>query len=215
MRSRLLAMGENSVLIELEDLTAVLTLEAALRTLVTSRTPPWVHVVDVVPAARTLLLTVDDPVALDGVRAALTVLADTTEPTAEPPADGAEVVLETRFDGPDLAEVAALAGLTIDEVVTAHTGSRWRVAFFGFSPGFAYLTGGDPRLRVPRRREPRTRVPAGAVALAGDQAAVYPRESPGGWQLIGTTDAVLWDEHRDPPSLFRPGDVVRFVAVDP
>ncbi|HNP11666.1 MAG TPA: carboxyltransferase domain-containing protein, partial [Mycobacterium sp.] len=89
----------------------------------------------------------------------------------------------------------------------------WRVGFGGFAPGFAYLVGGDPRLAVPRRAEPRTRVPAGSVGLAGEFSGVYPRESPGGWQLIGRTDAVLWDIDRTPPALLRPGMWVRFRAV--
>jgi len=117
------------------------------------------------------------------------------------------------YDGPDLEAVAAHTGLTPAEVVSAHTGMPWRVAFGGFVPGFAYLVGGDPRLVVPRRESPRARVPAGAVGLAGEFSGVYPRASPGGWQLVGTTDLVLWDVDRDPPALLRPGVVVRFVEV--
>ena len=117
------------------------------------------------------------------------------------------------YDGPDLAEVARLTGLDEDEVVAAHTGTPWRIAFGGFAPGFAYLTGGDERLRVPRRDEPRTTVPAGAVGLAGEFSGVYPRPSPGGWQLIGSTDAPLWDPDRDPPALLGPGGWVRFVVA--
>ena len=117
------------------------------------------------------------------------------------------------YDGPDLAEVARLTGLGEDEVVAAHAGTPWRVAFGGFAPGFAYLVGGDPRLQVPRRDEPRTRVPAGAVGLAGEFSGVYPRESPGGWQLIGRTDAVMWDLDRDPPALLAAGLTVRFTQA--
>ena len=110
-----------------------------------------------------------------------------------------EVEVAVVYDGPDLEEVARLTGLTPDEVVAAHTGTPWRVAFGGFAPGFAYLVGGDPRLAVPRRDTSRPRVPAGSVGLAGEYSGVYPRSSPGGWQLLGTTDAVLWDVDRDPP----------------
>ena len=117
------------------------------------------------------------------------------------------------YDGPDLAEVARLTGLDESEVVAAHTGTPWRIAFGGFAPGFAYLTGGDERLRVPRRDEPRTTVPAGAVGLAGEFSGVYPRPSPGGWQLIGSTEARLWDPDRDPPALLEPGGWVRFVEA--
>jgi len=119
--------------------------------------------------------------------------------------------IPVRYDGPDLAEVAARTGLTTAEVVTAHTATDWQVAFGGFAPGFAYLVGGDRRLRVPRRPEPRTAVPAGAVGLAGEYSAVYPRSSPGGWQLVGRTDVPVWDVERDPPALLQPGTLVRFV----
>ena len=113
-------------------------------------------------------------------------------------------------------EVARLTGLTTEQVVAAHTATPWRVGFGGFAPGFAYLIGGDGRLEVPRQSEPRTRVPAGSVALAGEFSAVYPRESPGGWQLIGHTSkdtAELWDVDRDPPALLRPGMWVQFRDV--
>ncbi len=122
-------------------------------------------------------------------------------------------MLPVRYDGPDLDEVARLTGLTVDEVVTAHTGSAWTVAFMGFAPGFAYLAGGDARLAVPRRDHPRPRVDMGAVGLAAGLSGVYPRSSPGGWQLVGRTDVTLWDLSHDPPALLRPGTVVRFEAV--
>ena len=105
------------------------------------------------------------------------------------------------YDGPDLEEVCALTGLSRAELVAAHTGTPWRAAFVGFAPGFAYLTGGDERLQVPRRTEPRTSVPPGSVGLAGGYSAVYPRASPGGWQLIGHTDVAVWDVDREPPAL--------------
>jgi biotin-dependent carboxylase-like uncharacterized protein len=127
-------------------------------------------------------------------------------------ADGETVEIPVVYDGPDLDEVAELTGLGVDGVVAAHTGTPWRVGFGGFAPGFAYLTGGDPDLHVERRSEPRTSVPPGAVGLAGEFSGIYPRSSPGGWQLIGRTDAVLWDADRDPPALLTPGAQVRFVA---
>jgi KipI family sensor histidine kinase inhibitor len=117
------------------------------------------------------------------------------------------------YDGADLAEVARLSGLTTAQVIAAHTATPLRVGFGGFAPGFAYLVGGDPRLHVPRRAEPRTRVPAGSVGLAGEFSGVYPRESPGGWQLIGRTDAALWDVTRDKPALLTPGMWVQFRAI--
>jgi KipI family sensor histidine kinase inhibitor len=128
---------------------------------------------------------------------------------------GDEVVIPVRYDGADLAAVAAATGLTVGEVVAAHCGATYRVAFCGFAPGFGYLTGLPERLHVPRRSTPRTRVPAGAVAIAAGYAAVYPRPSPGGWHLLGSTDLVLFDPDRQPPALLAPGNVVRFESTGP
>lgn len=118
------------------------------------------------------------------------------------------------YAGADLAEVGRLTGLGADGVVAAHTGTDWHVAFIGFAPGFGYLVGGDLRLQVPRRDVSRTRVPAGSVGIGGRYSGVYPRESPGGWQLLGRTPLAVWDVDRDPPALLRPGTTVRFVAVE-
>ncbi|WP_068180641.1 allophanate hydrolase subunit 1 [Mycobacterium sp. UM_CSW] len=169
-------------------------------------------VVDVVPAARTVLVKLDSP-RLQGVTRQrlrrMRVAAD-----AGPPADrNADVVIDVVYDGPDLAEVASHTGLSTAQVIEAHTATPWRVGFSGFAPGFAYLVDGDARLRVPRRSEPRTSVPAGSVALAGEFSAVYPRQSPGGWQLIGHSDAVLWDLDRPNPALLTRGMWVQFRAV--
>lgn len=170
-------------------------------------------VVEVVPAARTVLARFASPSALDAGRPALRQLLATV-PAIIPSPDPSRVVeVAVNYDGPDLAEVGRLTGLGSAGVVAAHTATPWRVAFGGFAPGFAYLTGGDPRLRVPRRAEPRQAVPAGAVGLAGEFSGIYPRPSPGGWQLIGRTTAVLWDAGRQPPALLAPGRWVRFVAV--
>jgi len=139
---------------------------------------------------------------------------------AATPRDGrADIEIDVVYDGADLDEVARLTGMTPDQVVAAHTGTLWQVGFGGFAPGFAYLVGGDERLNVPRQSEPRTRVPAGSVALAGEFSGVYPRESPGGWQLIGRVSdnsadsRPLWDVDRDPPALLTPGMWVQFRAV--
>ena len=133
-----------------------------------------------------------------------------TQPDGGPAAAAGTVQLDVVFDGPDLAEVAERAGRPVAAVVEELTGTELEVAFGGFAPGFGYLTGLPPHLQVPRRRTPRTRVPAGSVALAGPYAGVYPQTSPGGWQLVGRTDAVLFDPDRDPPALLRPGVRVRF-----
>ena len=124
------------------------------------------------------------------------------------------MVIDVVYDGADLDEVARLTGLDRRRGDRrAHRHAPWRVGFGGFAPGFAYLVGGDERLNVPRRAEPRTKVPAGSVGLAGEFSGVYPRESPGGWQLIGHTDAALWDVDRDPPALLTPGMWVQFREV--
>ena len=198
-----LAYGDRGLLVELADTDEVLTWTRVVRGAALA------GVADLVPAARTLLVVLAAEADAAAVRASLGGLSghvDDLEPVEE---EVVEVVV--RYDGEDLSDVARLTGLSEEEVVEAHVGGEWRVGFGGFAPGFGYLVGGDPRLEVPRRESARTAVPAGAVGLAGVFSGVYPRESPGGWQLIGTTDAVLWDLERDPPALLRPGVRVRFV----
>jgi KipI family sensor histidine kinase inhibitor len=198
--------GDRAVLIDCGSTAEVVTLAAALR----DELLPGV--VDIVAGARTVLITVAGPGDSARVRARLTGYP--IPPLAPAPAPAAaDVVIDVVYDGPDLAEVARLLGMDPDEVVAAHTGTPWRVGFVGFAPGFAYLVDGDPRLSVPRRSEPRTRVPAGSVALAGEFSGIYPRTSPGGWQIIGRTDAVLWDIDREQPALLAPGMWVRFRAA--
>lgn len=207
MTGRLLPCGERAVLAELDDLDAALALYRALDAARPEATE------DIVLGARTVLLTVGHPEALATAAATITQLL--AGPAVAANADeGPEVTIGVRYDGPDLEEVAALTGLEIGEVIAAHTRTPWRVAFCGFAPGFAYLVGGDPRLTVPRKSEPRTAVPAGSVGLAGHFSGVYPRSSPGGWQLLGTTDAPLWDADRHSPALLLPGGRVRFRSVD-
>ena len=160
---------------------------------------------DVVLGARTVLVRGDPRECRDLVaRSSPRDVDDIAAPTVEIP---------VTYDGADLADVASLTGLTTADVVAAHTGTPWTVAFGGFAPGFSYLVGGDVRLRVPRRPTPRTVVPAGSVGLAAEFSGVYPRESPGGWQLIGRTDVVLWDVDGRPPALLAPGTRVRFVVA--
>jgi KipI family sensor histidine kinase inhibitor len=150
-------------------------------------------------------------VLLRGVPTELRSLVGRTSPAGPGElATGATVEIPVVYDGADLDEVARLTGLTGAGVVGAHTASTWTVAFGGFAPGFCYLVGGDPRLAVPRRNSPRARVPAGSVGLAGEFSGVYPRESPGGWQLIGRTGLTMWDSGREPPALLTAGTTVRF-----
>ncbi len=171
------------------------------------------EVEELVPAAATVLVRVVRGTDLAALGRRLLALAESAESADRAPDPHDELIVPVSYRGPDLADVAAVTGLTPAEVVAAHTGRPWRAAFVGFAPGFAYLVGGDPRLRVPRRRQSRTSVPAGSVALADAYSAVYPRESPGGWQLIGSTDAVVWDETAEPAAAIRPGRWVRFVAT--
>lgn len=124
---------------------------------------------------------------------------------------GTEHVIPVRYDGPDLAEVAEHTGLSLAEVIARHSRRAYVVRLLGFVPGFAYLGELDPSLALPRRTPPRQRVPAGSVAIAGEQTAVYPLDTPGGWHLIGRTDLVLFDPRRDRPALLAVGDRVRFV----
>jgi KipI family sensor histidine kinase inhibitor len=207
----LLTCGEHAVLVEVAGLDDVLALAQAIREAVAAGSAGFTGVVDVVPAARTVLVIVQHDAAIAPVRQALRLLP--AAPPNDLPAGDELTEILVHYDGPDLDEVAELTGLSVEEVVAAHTGHDWRVAFGGFAPGFAYLIGGDPRLEVPRRSEPRTSVPGGSVALAGEFSAIYPRSSPGGWQLIGRTDTVLFDPDREPPALLQSGGTVRFVAV--
>lgn len=201
---KILRAGDSALLAEFDSLDEVLAHFRAL-----DRERPR-GVVDLVPAARTLLVCFDpSETGAQVVHKWVT----TTAPVSGDDIDVEEVTLEVRYDGTDLEEVGELTGLGADGVIAAHTGSLWTVAFGGFAPGFAYLTGGDSRLHVPRRSSPRTSVPSGAVGLAGEFSGVYPRKSPGGWQLIGTSDAPLWQPDRAPAALLRPGCAVRFVAI--
>jgi allophanate hydrolase subunit 1 len=164
---------------------------------------------EIVPGARTVLLDgVPDPAVL-----AASLLAWPPPLPAAGPRGGAapEVVrIPMVYDGEDLPRVAAHWGVDVAEVVRRHRSTEYRVAFCGFAPGFGYLTGLPEELSVPRLATPRTRVPAGSVGLAGPYTGIYPSASPGGWLLVGRTDAVLFDVHADPPALLAPGVTVRF-----
>ncbi|MGY0018884.1 5-oxoprolinase subunit B family protein [Streptomyces sp. YJ-C3] len=199
--------GRHALLVELPDAERTGALHAELlRRRAAGTLPP---VAEIVPGARTVLLDgVPDPAVL---ARALT----TWDVPATPPADGDVVTIPVVYDGPDLAEVAALWGVPEDEVAARHAACSYRVAFCGFAPGFGYLTGLPRELHVPRRSTPRTRVPAGAVALAGPYAAVYPRATPGGWQIIGTMPdpTALWDPGREQAALLSPGTRVEFAPT--
>ena len=195
--------GDRALLVEVPDPAAVAAVRAALEA------GPLPGQRDLVPAARTVLVVLDrQPSDLD-----LATLRRLSPAAPAPDRGTAAVELPVVFDGEDLADVAGLTGRSVADVVAALTSPELTVAFCGFAPGFGYLTGLPDDLHVPRRATPRTRVPAGSVALAGPYAGVYPQASPGGWQLVGRTDAVLFDVDRDPPALLSPGTVVRFRDV--
>jgi KipI family sensor histidine kinase inhibitor len=201
--------GDAAFLVELPDLAAVIAYYRGILRPGGSGSPqPFpAGIVDVVPAARTVLVTFEPEVmppsdVLDWLSKVI--------PDASPATSGGEVDIDVVYGGADLAATARLLGTTEADVVRRHSGSRWTAAFAGFAPGFVYLVTDHDRLHVPRRATPRTAVPAGSVGLAGEFSGIYPRSSPGGWQLIGTTAAVLWDSARPEPALIRPGDTVRF-----
>lgn len=204
--TRVLPCGSSAWLVELDGIAHVHALVAELGRGDDHR------IGDVVPGARTVLVRLTDPVHREPVAAALRDWAPPDsdgDRAAKPPT----VTIAVRYDGPDLDDVADLTGLSAQEVVRRHRESDYVVDFLGFAPGFAYLGGLDDALHVSRLDTPRTSVPAGAVAIAGDKTAVYPRSSPGGWRLIGSTDEVLFDLDADPPALLRAGMRVRFEEI--
>ena len=197
---RLLPCGSRGLLLELESLEEVLRRYAALR-------EADLPVLDIVPAGRTILVVADRGTDLRALAAEVKEVGS-AEQRRE---DATSVEIPVRYDGEDLAEAAHLLGWSSEELVRRHKEESWTVAFCGFAPGFGYLAGTRFAWDMPRRSSPRTRVPAGALALAGEFTGVYPRESPGGWQLIGHALVDVFDLDRDPPALLVPGAAVRFV----
>jgi KipI family sensor histidine kinase inhibitor len=200
---RFLPAGPSAVLVELDDEDAVFSLLTAIER---HRAAGWeCRVTDVVPGARTVLL--------DGLDDPGTAAAAISGWTLPPPAgrDGPLVEIPCRYDGQDLLSVARCWGVRAEDIGALHSSREHRVAFCGFSPGFAYLVGVGDLPEVPRLATPRPVVEAGSVALAGGYTGIYPRPSPGGWQIIGHTDVVCWDPERTPPALLAPGTWVRFV----
>lgn len=202
---RFLPVGPRTMLVELADLDATLALFDALTA------DPLDGVAEIIPAARTLMVRVAPGFAADGALAAQIQARQPAPGTVRQTGTIETVDIPMTYDGQDLDDVARHMDLTVAEVIAAHQAATWQVAFCGFAPGFAYMTGDDPRFDLPRRPAPRTRIPAGSVALAARFCGIYPQDTPGGWQLIGTTRVPMWDLSRDPPALLRPGVRARFV----
>lgn len=197
---RLLPIGPSAVLVE-EPPGGPASWSLDLRSLGLS------GITDIVPAARTVLIRCDSAATL----AATTLrFSDVTGMSASVVRHRDTVMVPVRYDGADLEKVARTIGVTTDEVIALHSGVTYDVAFCGFAPGFGYLRGLPDKLHLPRRATPRTRVPAGSVAIASEYSAVYPNVSPGGWHLLGSTDVVLFDPLREPPALLGPGVLVEF-----
>lgn len=201
---RILPANLDAMLVELDSLEETLALFDALKA------EPIAGVTELVPAARTILVNFDPSVCRPERLAAAIAGREVGQ---RQQAAGALLKLPVRYDGEDLAEMADYLGLSVAALIERHTKAIWQVAFTGFAPGFAYMTGDDPLFDVPRRPSPRTQIPAGAVALAGRFCGIYPRASPGGWQLLGTTTVPMWDLGRQPPALLQPGGRVQFVDV--
>jgi KipI family sensor histidine kinase inhibitor len=199
--------GPRALLVEVDSLAQVRALHARIER---ERAGGWAPgLVDVIPAARTVLL--------DGVADKAALAADLRSWSIAPcpPAAGQVIEIGCRYDGPDLGEVARQWRVPPERVADVHSGLTHEVAFCGFAPGFPYIAGLGGGREVTRRDRPRAALPAGSVALGDEYTGIYPRTSPGGWQIIGHTDAVMWDPGRDPAALLQPGDRVRFVIVTP
>ncbi|MEO5794878.1 MAG: 5-oxoprolinase subunit PxpB [Rhodoferax sp.] len=201
---RFLPVNLDVLLVELADLDQTLALLASLQR------DPLPGVQELVPAAQTIFVRFR-PAATSAAALVRNIAGRDISQRAERSSTLVEIPVQ--YDGEDLAEVAQILGITPEEVVRRHTGSDYTVAFTGFAPGFAYLSGGHPSLNVPRRSTPRTRIPAGAVGLAGAFSGVYPQASPGGWQIIGVTPLAMWDLARAQPALLQPGYRVRFIDI--
>ncbi|MEI5680787.1 urea amidolyase family protein [Mesorhizobium sp. CCNWLW179-1] len=201
---RILPAGDEAILVELADLKATLALVSGLRDAALA------GVKDLVPAARTVLISFDPN---QTTAAQLALVVSKIDQTQDIILRGRVYEIPVFYDGEDLGEVAGILGWSVEALIERHTNALYTVAFTGFTPGFAYMVCDDPELNVPRRSNPRKRIPAGSVALAGQYGGIYPSESPGGWQLLGTTALKMWDTSRERAALLAPGDRVRFFSA--
>lgn len=203
-RLRFLPAGSDAFLVELDDLESTLALLDGLL----AAKPEGVT--ELVPAARTVMVRFD-PLFAD--RARLVEHITGIDLSVRSVRQGETIDIPVVYDGEDLGDVAEILGWSVEEVIRRHARATYTVAFTGFAPGFAYMTCDDPDFDVPRRKTPRVRVPAGSVALGGKFSGIYPSDSPGGWQLLGTTPLKMWDASRTPAALLAPGSRVRFCEI--
>ena len=211
---RAVPLGDSAITIALGTVRSpelLKTVHATAAALAAERFP---EVQDIVPAYLGVAVFYNSHRASYSELAAKLLAACERASNLRPVADAIrEHEIPVTYDGADLEQVSVSCGISIDEVIASHSGRRYTVDLLGFVPGFAYLSELDPLLQLPRRLQPRPRVPAGSVAIAGAQTAVYPLDTPGGWHLIGRTDEKMFDPERDPPALLRAGDIVRFVSA--
>jgi KipI family sensor histidine kinase inhibitor len=201
---RFLDAGDCALSVQCEDGETAARMALALR-----QSPLSSQLIEVVPGLESVLVVFDpDRLSRQQLEADLAQLAAQPADEAEQP--GKLWRIPVLYDGPDLAPAAQALGLSIDELIHRHAGATYRVRLLGFLPGFAYMDGLDPGLRLPRLAQPRVKVPAGSLAMAEGMTAIYPWDSPGGWHLLGRTDQRLFDQDRDPPALLAPGDRVEF-----
>jgi KipI family sensor histidine kinase inhibitor len=218
---RILPLGEAALTIRLGEAASVEVAERSAALAGAIRAASLDNVTDVVPAIAAVTVYYD--ISSDGAseiasrraarQAALRDVVAAAMRQQQPLATFETHTIPVRYDGQDLEEVAARTGLTREDVIARHSAREYRVLAIGFLPGWAYMGPLDKALSLPRRSTPRTRIPAGSVAIAGMQTGIYPRVSPGGWHLIGSTDVVLFDPGRAKPALFAPGDRVCFAPI--
>ncbi len=197
-------MGDSALLVETDDPAGA----QALRRVLLRGSMPGLR--EIIPGQSSLLIAADPlRVDLDALAARLPELMR----DAAPPAAPRQHEFAVNYTGEDLALAARLTGMDVEEVVRRHTAPLYTVSFLGFTPGFAYLDGLDGRLKLPRRADPRVRVPAGSVAIADGYTGIYPQATPGGWHILGRCEAALFDAQRPSPALLAPGDRVRFREI--
>lgn len=201
---RLLPAGDGAIMVELAGLDQTLALADGLRKAAIA------GVTDLIPAARTVLIRFDPAIVSGATIAALVAEVELSRAAGRA---GHVFEIPVVYDGEDLDSVARTLGWSVETLIARHSQATFTVAFTGFAPGFAYMVSDDPELNVPRHSSPRTRIPAGSVALAGAFGGIYPSDSPGGWQLLGTTPLAMWDTGRQRAALLAPGDTVRFCQI--